>query len=146
MFQIFNWKPWKCSEAVGTAGQIERELGITPGLLGKWRARYQIIEDGTQAAKIVPSDMDGAKARIRRPQRELSAVEEEREILKKFSTFSPKRMKYAFIGSHECYFSVKRMCKVLKVTRSGYYAWCRHTPSKREQSNQKLLEWIKKGL
>jgi len=33
---------------------------------------------------------------------------------------------------------------VLKVTRSGYYAWCRHTPSKRERSNQELLEWIKK--
>ena len=53
-------------------------------------------------------------------------------------------MKYAFIASYECYFSVKRMCKVLKVTRSGYYAWCRHTPSKRERSNQELLEWIKK--
>ena len=53
-------------------------------------------------------------------------------------------MKYAFIGSHECYFSVKRMCKVLKVTRSGYYAWCSRPPSKRERSNQELLEWIKK--
>ena len=55
-------------------------------------------------------------------------------------------MKYAFIASHECYFSVKRMCKVLKVTRSGYYAWCKRPPSKREQSNQVLLEWIKKDL
>lgn len=25
-----------------SAGQIERELGITPGLLLKWKARYQI--------------------------------------------------------------------------------------------------------
>jgi len=31
-----------------SAGQIERELGITPGLLGKWRARYQIVQNGTQ--------------------------------------------------------------------------------------------------
>ncbi|MFZ2097055.1 MAG: IS3 family transposase [Anaerolineales bacterium] len=53
-------------------------------------------------------------------------------------------MKYAFIASHECYFSVKRMCTVLKVTRSGYYAWCKRPPSKREESNQELLEWIKK--
>lgn len=36
------------------------------------------------------------------------------------------------------------MCKVLKVTRSGYYAWYKRTPSQREQSNQELLEWIKK--
>jgi len=53
-------------------------------------------------------------------------------------------MKYAVIASHTCYFSVKRMCQVLKVTRSGYYAWCRRTPSKREQSNQELVELIKK--
>jgi putative transposase len=53
-------------------------------------------------------------------------------------------MKYAFIASHECYFSVKRMCMELKVTRSGYYAWCKRPPSKREESNQELLEWIKK--
>ena len=26
-----------------SAGQIERELGITPGLLGKWKARYQAV-------------------------------------------------------------------------------------------------------
>lgn len=74
-----------------SAGQIERELGITPGLLGKWRARYQITQDGTSGAKIVPSDLEEAKAEIRRLQRELSAVEEEREILKKaLNIFSRK--------------------------------------------------------
>jgi transposase len=73
------------------AGQIERKLGITPGLLGKWRDRYQIIQNGSQEAKIVPSDMEEAKAEIRRLQRELSAVEEEREILKKaLNIFSRK--------------------------------------------------------
>ena len=74
-----------------SAGQIERELGITPGLLGKWRARYQIMQNGSQEAKIVPSDLEEAKAEIRRLQRELSAVEEEREILKKaLNIFSRK--------------------------------------------------------
>jgi transposase len=74
-----------------SAGQIERELGITPGLLGKWRARYQIIQNGAQGTKIVPSDLEAAKAEIRRLERELSAVEEEREILKKaLNIFSRK--------------------------------------------------------
>jgi putative transposase len=53
-------------------------------------------------------------------------------------------MKYAFISTHESHFSVKRMCKVLKVTRSGYYAWYRRPPSQRDQSNQVLLDMIKK--
>lgn len=66
-----------------SAGQLERELGITPGLLVKWRARYQVLEAEGQAPQIGPSDLEGAKAEIRRLQRELARVEEEREILKK---------------------------------------------------------------
>ena len=73
------------------AGQIEKELGITPGLLLKWRARYQILEKEGEAVQIGPSDMEAAKAEIRRLKRELSNVEEEREILKKvLNIFSRK--------------------------------------------------------
>ena len=74
-----------------SAGEIERDLGITPGLLVKWRARYQIIQKGEQEVRLGPSDLEGAKAEIRRLQRELSVVEEEREILKKaLNIFSRK--------------------------------------------------------
>ena len=66
-----------------SAGQLERELGITPGLLLKWRSRYQVVEKDGQPAQIGPSDLEAAKAEIRRLQRELAHVEEEREILKK---------------------------------------------------------------
>jgi transposase len=66
-----------------SAGEIERELGITPGLLVKWRVRYQILQNGEQEAKLGPSDLEGAKAEIRRLQRKLAEVEEEKEILKK---------------------------------------------------------------
>jgi transposase len=74
-----------------SASEIERELGITPGLLVKWRARYQVIQDGEREARLGPSDLEGAKAEIRRLQRELSAAEEERKILKKaLNIFSRK--------------------------------------------------------
>jgi transposase len=74
-----------------SAGEIERELGITPGLLGKWRARYQIIAKADLPPQIGPSDMEAAKAEIRRLQRELANVQEEREILKKaLNIFSRK--------------------------------------------------------
>jgi len=74
-----------------SAGQIERELGITPGLLVKWRARYQIVAREGQEPQIGPSDMEAAKAEIRRLQRELANVEEERDILKKaLNIFSRK--------------------------------------------------------
>ena len=71
--------------------QIERELGMTPGLLLKWRDRYQIVKTEGRPAQIGPSDMEAAKAEIRRLQRELSNVEEERDILKKaLNIFSRK--------------------------------------------------------
>lgn len=74
-----------------SAGQIERELGITPGLLTKWRVRYQIIAKEGLPPQIGPSDMEAAKAEIRRLQRELANVQEEREILKKaLNIFSRK--------------------------------------------------------
>jgi transposase len=66
-----------------SAGQLERELGITPGLLMKWRARYQVQKKTGQGESLEPSDLEAAKAEIRRLRRELTAVEEEREILKK---------------------------------------------------------------
>jgi len=73
------------------AGEIERQLGITPGLLVKWRARYQILQSDGQEVQLGRSDLEGAKAEIRRLQRELSAAEEEREILKKaLNIFSRK--------------------------------------------------------
>jgi len=66
-----------------SAGQIERELGITPGLLLKWRARYQAVQQGNGNVHLEPSDLEAAKAEIRRLQRQLAEAEEEREILKK---------------------------------------------------------------
>jgi transposase-like protein len=44
-----------------SAGQIERELGITPGLLVEWRARYQVLQQGKQEVQLGPSDLEGAK-------------------------------------------------------------------------------------
>jgi transposase len=74
-----------------SAGQIERDLGITPGLLVKWRDRYQVITQGETQAHLEASDLEAAKREIKRLQRRLAEVEEEREILKKtINIFSRK--------------------------------------------------------
>jgi putative transposase len=52
-------------------------------------------------------------------------------------------MKYVFMAAHEGEFAVKRMCKVLDLKRSGYYAWRKRKPSTRAQANQALLALIK---
>jgi transposase len=74
------------------AAQLERELGITDGMLLKWRERYQVVEAGEGSASLEPSDLEAAKREIKRLERELREVAEEREILKKaMSIFSRKR-------------------------------------------------------
>jgi transposase len=71
--------------------QIERELGITLGLLVKWRDRYQVISKESEAAHLELSDMEAAQREIKRLERRLAEVEEEREILKKtINIFSRK--------------------------------------------------------
>jgi transposase len=75
-----------------SAGQIERELGITPGLLLKWRARYQAVNQANGTVHLEPSDIEAARAEIRRLQRQLADLQEERDILKKaVNIFSRKQ-------------------------------------------------------
>ena len=63
--------------------QIEGELGITAGLLVKWRDRYQVISKEADRVRLKPSDFEAAQREIKRLQRRLAEVEEERKILKK---------------------------------------------------------------
>jgi transposase InsO family protein len=46
--------------------------------------------------------------------------------------------------NHEKKYSVMRMAKALRVSRSGYYAWKKRKMSLREESNLRLAEEIKK--
>ena len=52
-------------------------------------------------------------------------------------------MKYAFIRDHQREFSIQAMCRVLKVHRSGFYAWLKKPLSDRAIEDQRLLKRIK---
>ena len=60
--------------------QIEEELGITQGLLNKWKLRYR-LEPTT--GEVKPSENHDLEAENRRLRRELELVKAERELLKK---------------------------------------------------------------
>ena len=52
-------------------------------------------------------------------------------------------MKYQFMATHQDEHPMARMCRVLGVARSGYYAWLKQPVSQREQFNQALTEDIR---
>ena len=45
--------------------------------------------------------------------------------------------------AHQAEFKVTTMCRVLSVSRSGYYAWLRRKPSKRQRANDRLTAEIR---
>lgn len=53
-------------------------------------------------------------------------------------------MIYKFMAEHEHEFRIQRMCRVLGVGRSGYYAWCSRSASQRLQEDEVLLAKIQK--
>ena len=60
--------------------EIEQELGITHGLLGRWQKRFQI---NPVTDKFELSEVEQLKAELRAMKRELEITRMERDILKK---------------------------------------------------------------
>jgi transposase len=81
--QEFKLEAMRLAETSGkSVSEIERDLGITPGLLHKWRRRYRIEEGIGGQPALEPSELEAAQAEIRRLRRELEVTRQEREILK----------------------------------------------------------------
>ncbi len=73
-------------ELLETSGKsvaaIERDLGISSGLLYKWRNRYQMSDEASDNT-IERSEMEQLKAQVRQLKRENTVLRQERDILKK---------------------------------------------------------------
>ena len=63
-----------------TVTEIERDLGITHGLLRKWQKRFQV---NRVSNKLELSEVEQLKAELRQMKRELEITRMERDILKK---------------------------------------------------------------
>ena len=52
-------------------------------------------------------------------------------------------MRFAFVQEHRKQWPVATMCRVLKVSRSGFFAWRKRPPSRRQRRQEELLQKIK---
>ncbi|MFD1140877.1 IS3 family transposase [Larkinella insperata] len=125
----------------GSLTSTAEELGITPDILARWR-RERLLQQENHSSR---QQLSQEQQEIIRLKRELKEAQLERDIPKKGSRhlLQERRKVFRFIKAHATMFTVERMCKVLKVSRSGYYTWFKQKPSKRTQDNEYLLERIK---
>ncbi|WP_404397703.1 IS3 family transposase [Idiomarina loihiensis] len=116
---------------------VADRLGISAKSLYDWRAKY-----GQDNKTNKSSD---ERLRIAKLEAELKRVKEERDIFKKGRKVLCRRVrvKYAFIRDHQNQFSVSAMCRVLKLNRSGFYAWLKKPLSNRAIEDARLLKRIK---
>ena len=52
-------------------------------------------------------------------------------------------MKFAFVQRHATDHTVKTLCRVLQVSKAGYYAWAQRAPSARAAADAVLSEQIR---
>lgn len=128
--------------------EVASRLGVTTHSLYKWVKKYGASAPERQATQ-------GQEAEIRKLKAELKRVTEECDILKGVHacmnrTLPRRPVRYAFIREHEDQYPVLRLCKVMALHPSGYYAWRTNPQSKRSIEDRRLLghmeqSWLESG-
>ncbi|MDZ7828279.1 MAG: IS3 family transposase [Halofilum sp. (in: g-proteobacteria)] len=126
-----------------TAADIARELGIKRNQLYKWKEQLTERRRGGVPRPRPSGQRQGgrdrpAQARTRARERRARHPKKSRHVL-----CQGVRVRYRFIHEHRDRFRVRSMCRVLAVSRSGFYDWCGRPHSQRQRANQRLLERIR---
>ncbi|WP_354142935.1 IS3 family transposase [Escherichia coli] len=120
-----------------SVASVATRLDITTHSLYAWIKKY-----GPDSS--TNKEQSDAQAEIRRLQKELKRVTDERDILKKAGILRKAvRLRYAFIRDNSCCWPVRLLCRVLDVHPSGFYAWLQQPHSQRHQADLRLTGQIK---
>ncbi|WP_375155177.1 IS3 family transposase [Micromonospora sp. 4G55] len=130
--------------------QVARELGMSHETLRNWaraaerQAGMSPLAPGGDELSV--ADKDAEIARLRR---EVAELRQEKEILRGSRLFregdGSVTSRFRFISTHRATWSVKRLCRILAVSRSGFYRWAASEPTRRSRAaaEDALAEQIK---
>ncbi|MBN3066315.1 IS3 family transposase [Pectobacterium aquaticum] len=115
----FRNEALKLAERIGVAAAA-RELSLYESQLYNWRSKQQSQTTTSERESEQAAEIARLKRQLAERDEELAIPPKGRDILRE----APE-MKYVFIEKHQAEFSVKAMCRVLRVARSGWYVWRR---------------------
>ena len=117
--------------------EVAARIGVSQHSLYEWLKRYGVPEQERLETQSQSAEIRKLKAELRR-------VTEERDILKRPPRTLPGvPVRYAFIRAHEEQHPVRRLCQMMVVHPSGYYAWKSNPTSARKKEDQRLSGLIK---
>ncbi|HSN22621.1 MAG TPA: IS3 family transposase [Methylomicrobium sp.] len=123
---------YKISEAA-------RNLGINATQLRRW------VKGKLPDSSPVPASMAQLQAELKLLRRENERLRMEREIPKKGHSLLRERigLRFSFIDNEKKAYPLNVLCKVMQVSRSGYYHWKKRGPSAREQERTQLIPRVR---
>ncbi|WP_280175314.1 IS3 family transposase [Escherichia coli] len=128
----FRSEALKLAERIGVTAAA-RELSLYESQLYNWRSKQQNQQTSSERELEMSTEIARLKRQLAERDEELAIPPKGRDILRE----APE-MKYVFIEKHQAEFSIKAMCRVLRVARSGWYTWCQRRTriSTRQQFRQ----------
>ncbi|WDB26904.1 IS3 family transposase [Escherichia albertii] len=128
----FRSEALKLAERIGVAAAA-RELSLYESQLYAWRSKLQQQMTSSERESELAAENARLKRQLAEQAEELAILPKGRDILRE----APE-MKYVFIEKHQAEFSIKAMCRVLRVARGGWYTWCQRRTriSTRQQFRQ----------
>ncbi|MFZ1661010.1 MAG: IS3 family transposase [Paracoccaceae bacterium] len=122
-----------------TRREIAEDLGIGLSTLTRWLGQERDVREPSE----VPVDLH---AELKRLRRENAVLKQERDILKKAGGLLRERgksMTFGFIEAEKASFPISRMCRVLEVSQSGFFAWQERPACRRQQQDMVYLAHIR---
>ncbi|MCP3921647.1 MAG: IS3 family transposase [Desulfobacterales bacterium] len=122
-----------------TISKASKNLGIHESLLRRWKNEFE-PNSGSQKSKM--ADIIEENKQLKKKNRQL---ELEREIFKKGGGLLCERaeLRYQFIDTERKTYPLILLCKVMKVSRSGFYSWKSRGKSRRQKERERLIPKVK---
>lgn len=115
--------------------EVSKRLGVSPHSLFAWKKKFS-----------QPPGGDDRDAEVRLLKRVLARVTEERDISKSHRVFRQGcEVRFAFVAEHRPRFSVRMLCRCLRIHPGGFFTWLKNPPIKRAVDDARQTELIRKA-